>query len=100
MADAREIVEEEAVSASVKLIEADTRLRELYRGLQWRLARGPELTGQAVPGSNPPVRVVVSNPTPAFPDVLVLVFTYTSERVHIFGMQIIKAPGLAAQQTA
>src|SRR5207248_5461574 len=100
MAEAREIVEEHSVSASVKVIEADQRLREVYRGLQWRLARGADRTGQAVPGTNPPVRVVVSNPTPGFPDVLVLLFTYTAEKVHIFDMQIVRAQGLETQQTA
>lgn len=100
MAEAREIVEEHSVSASIQVIEADQRLSEVYRGLQWRLARGPEQTGQAVPGTNPPVRVVVSNPTPGFPDVLVLLFTYTEEKVHIFDMQIVKAPGMEKQKSA
>lgn len=99
MAKAREIVEEESASASVRVIEADARLSEVYRALQWRIARDADTAGQEVPG-HPGSRIVVSTPTPGFPDVLAVVYTHTPERASIIDMQIQRAGAEEKKKTA
>jgi hypothetical protein len=90
MAFARTIVEQREVTALIDT-ECDEwpRLRELYDGLLWRLARQPTV-GYPVPETNPPLFLVHSRDwkRQGLP-VIVLAYTYTADRVFIQAVRVL-----------
>lgn len=64
--------------------EADRldRLDDVYRALEWRLARNPSV-GEPVPGWNPPRFLVKSLNWQSIPFRLTLLYSFTEEEVFI-----------------
>jgi len=90
MAFARTIVEARDASALIDAeIDGYPRLRELYDGLLWRLARQPQI-GYPVPDTQPPLYLVHSRDwkRPGLP-VIVLAYTYSDDRVFVQAVRVL-----------
>lgn len=90
MAFARDVIESRDVSALIDTeIESFPRLRELYDGLLWRLARQPEI-GHVVESTVPPLLLVHSRDwkQPGLP-VIVLAYTFTADRVFVQAVRVL-----------
>jgi hypothetical protein len=82
------ILENRASSVIDKSVAEHPHFDEVYRALEWRIARNPEV-GVLVAGFEPPRRVIRSTSWPAFPGALVLTYTYTAEVVTVIGAKVI-----------
>ena len=82
MAFARTVIVEPAVEEYLREEERkDPLLRNVFRALEWRLARQPEI-GYRVPGFNPPRYLVRSQPYRLpVPRFLRLLYRFTEEEI-------------------
>src|SRR5258708_7028438 len=90
MAFARTIVEARDASALIDTeIDNYPRLRDLYDGLTWRVARDPHI-GYPVPETSPPLFLVHSRDwkRPGLP-VIVLAYTFTVDRVFVQAVRVL-----------
>lgn len=90
MAYARTVVESRDAQG---LIDNETdgypRLRDLYDGLLWRLARQPEI-GYPVPETDPPLFLIHSTNWRRRPlPVIVIAYTYTPDRVFVQAVRVL-----------
>ncbi|MCB9504841.1 MAG: hypothetical protein H6692_01705 [Gemmatimonadales bacterium] len=88
MAFARDVAEDHGVSAFIDAEAAkNPRLRDLFDGLIWRLARDPEC-GEMVAGTDGRW-VVRSEVWPGMPGVLVLAYRFDDEKVELSGAKLV-----------
>jgi hypothetical protein len=89
MAFARTIVEDKAASAVIDSEAAKhPRLRELFDGLTWLLARDSE-AGYPVPGTDPQLWVIHSDEWPGIPATIVLAYYVTENNVTIRALTVL-----------
>ncbi len=96
MAFARTIVEEKQVTELMdKETKATPRLGEVFEGLQWFLARGPE-RGYKVPGGNKSVWLIRSRAWPGIDGVITLAYTFDNDNVYLLRARVERGDAAAA----
>ncbi|SRR6266566_4548268 len=87
MAVARTVVESAAVSQAIDAeVQKHSGLEDLYRGIQWRICREPEI-GYPVPGTNPPLSVVRAFGWAKYPGEVVVAYSHDDNEVVLHGIR-------------